>query len=121
MSNQSLEIPELRIGDIVEVKCGKESKIFELEDIACWEKVHEIKTINMEEKKFYKYHFDTMKAMKEAKQKILKKAKWTLYNDDKIIIKCSHDSTFYTVWVRRDNSYNPEEITFVSFQKVMFQ
>ena len=121
MSNQSLEIPELRLGDIVEVKHGKESKIFELEDIACWEKVHEIKTINMEEKKFYKYQFDTKKALQEAKEKTLKKAKWTLYNDDKIIIRCSHDSTFYTVWVRCGNSYNPKEITSVSFQKVMFQ
>jgi hypothetical protein len=112
-------LPQVEIGDIIIVKHKINSKVFELEDIACWEKHHSIKTIGMVEKKFNSWSYETKQELKQAVKDCKERAKFIIKDKDMILIQCKHDSIPYNVGVWCGNSYNADEMTSVSFQKLM--
>lgn len=113
------KIHEIKIGDIIVVRNRHSSKVFQLNDIACWEKYHSIKTIGMEEIEFKSWNYKTKKQLQKAIKDTLKKARFIFHNNDKIIIRCRHDSVPYTITTWHGNSYKPKEITQVYFRKMM--
>jgi len=108
-------VPEIRIGDLVKVTLAKDSKVYELVDIAVWNKAQTIKTIEMQE---LKLPYDPTKKDKILFKKKQSKAKIRLRHNDRIMIKTKTDAKPYQVFV--SSAYqNDKEIGKVFFTKLM--
>lgn len=108
-------LPELVIGDIFIVKYKKDIKVFELNDIALWEELQVIKTVDIYE---HRMRYLPRKADKIKFKQVKDKAKFTLKHGDIVTVQCRKDSTPYQVRVR-SGWKNPEIIGQVHFQKMM--
>lgn len=108
-------IPEIKVGDLVKVTLAKDSRVYELVDIAVWNKAQTIKTIEMQE---LKLPYDPTKKDKQVHKKKLAKAKIKLRHNDRILIKTKTDTKPYQVFI--SSAYqNDKEIGKVFFTKLM--
>lgn len=115
--SEVIVMPEIKIGDLIEVRWNGQFKIYELDDIACWEKNHSIKTVNFAEHvtKYHSYQWKSKKEFDGELKRIRTKAKLIFKSGDKLLIKCSHDSVPYTLDV---DSWH-DEMRSVHFRKMM--
>lgn len=109
------DYPELTIGSTLIVKHKNDSRIYELTDIAVWEKSKTIKTIKVEQIKLP--YFPSDKEKKELDE-IRKSCKIMLRNEDKVIVKTGGDSKVYQIIVRA-RWKKEDEIGGVNFNKKM--
>jgi len=98
-------LPELVIGDTFTVKYKNDSMLLKLVDIALWEELQTIKTIDVRQCKlgYYPSKEDKIKLQKQRKA-----SKFVLRHGDIVTIKCRKDSTPYQISV--DHGYKNENV-----------